>query len=65
LAINRWRIEGGLAGSVGGCAESREITWPPPTKISTWVEAKTWGHLIKFGFKVKLKVKERNNNDLE
>jgi len=43
-----------LAGSVGGCAESREITWPPPTKISTWVEAKTGGHLIKFGFKVKL-----------
>ena len=56
-----WRWIGWIGGRV--CREQRDHV--APTKISTWVEAKTGGHLIKFGFKVKLKVKERNNNDLE
>jgi hypothetical protein len=75
-----WRCIGGVsAGSV--CREitpppprSVQLEWSrrgglhrctSDTVPVAWMDAKTWGHLIKFGFKVKLKVKERNNNDLE
>jgi hypothetical protein len=67
-----WRCIGGVsAGSV--CREitpppprSVQLEWSrrgglhrctSDTAPVAWVDAKTWGHLIKFGFKVKLKVK--------